>query len=151
MFAPPPAVLDVTSGDGGGVGDGGVAVLVLRVVLAVVFVGMGVLHFVPPIARGMRAMIPPALRRADWPRLPAVLVAVTGVCEIAGGLGLLAPWPPLRVAAGAALAVFLVAVFPANAYAARHPERFGRVAVPLVPRLLAQLVLIALVLVAALA
>lgn len=121
----------------------------LRVILAVVFVGMGVLHFVPPVARGMRAMIPPALRRPGWPS-PATLVAVTGVCEMAGGLGLVAPWPELRAAAGVALAVFLVAVFPANAYAARHPDRFGRVAVPLIPRLVAQVVLIALVLVAGL-
>ena len=47
--------------------------------------------------------------------------------------------------------MFLVAVFPANAYAARHKERFGAVAIPVVPRLLGQLVLIALVLVAGLA
>jgi uncharacterized membrane protein len=40
-------------------------------------------------------------------------------------------------------------VFPANAYAARDPERFGRVAVPFWPRLGIQLVLIALVVLAA--
>lgn len=161
MFAPVALVPDVTPGDSGLVGvldvggdasgDGvlALALVALRVILAIVFVGMGVLHFVPPVARGMRAMIPPALRRPGWPS-PGALVALTGVCEIAGGLALLAPWPALRAAAGVALAVFLVAVFPANAYAARHPERFGRVAVPLVPRLVAQVVLIALVLVAGL-
>lgn len=126
--------------------------LVLRVLLAAAFIGMGVLHFVPSAARGMRAMIPPALRRPGrrgWPS-PAALVALTGLCEIAGGLGLLAPWPALRATAGIALAVFLVAVFPANAYAAQHPERFGRLAIPLAPRLLGQLGLIALVLFASL-
>jgi uncharacterized membrane protein len=122
---------------------------VLRVVLAAVFAVMGVLHFVPGVARGMRAMIPAALRRPGWPS-PGALVAFTGVCEIAGAVGLLVPGP-IRIAAGIALAVFLVAVFPANAVAARQPERFGRAAVPFWPRLVAQVVLIALVLLAAFA
>lgn len=128
-------------------GDVDIALNVLRVILAAVFVGMGILHFVPSVRRGMRAMIPPFFRRPGWPS-PAVLVAVTGVCEILGGVGLLIPW--VRIVAGLALAVFLIAVFPANAYAAADPKRFGRTAVPFWPRLLAQLVLIALVLVAAL-
>lgn len=125
------------------------ALLGLRIVLAVAFVGMGIAHFVPSLARGMRAIIPPRLRRPGWPS-PAALVALTGVCEIAGGLGLLAPWPGLRAVAGVALGVFLVAVFPANAYAARHPERFGAIAIPFWPRLIAQLVLIVMVLIAGL-
>jgi uncharacterized membrane protein len=41
-----------------------------------------------------------------------------------------------------------VAVFPANAYASQHPEKFGRAAIPFWPRLVAQLALIALVLLA---
>lgn len=121
-------------------------VAVLRVVLAVGFVAMGVLHFVPAAARGMRAMIPPFFRRPGW-LSPRVLVAGTGVCEILGGIGLLVPG--VRPIAGAALVVFLAAVFPANAFAARHPERFGRLAVPLVPRLLAQIALAGLILFAA--
>jgi uncharacterized membrane protein len=126
-----------------------VAVIALRALLALAFIGMGAAHFVPPVARGMAAMIPPALRRR-FPS-PRALVAITGVCEIAGGLGLVAPWPEVRLAAGVCLAVFLVAVFPANAYAARHPERFGAAAMPLVPRALGQVALIGLVLVAAIA
>lgn len=122
-----------------------VAQLVLRIALAAVFAFMGVLHFVPPVARGMRAMIPPPLRRPGWPR---VLVAVTGVCELLGAAGLLAPWAGPRLAAGICLVVFLVAVFPANAYAARDPGRFGRTAIPVVPRLALQVLLIALVLAA---
>lgn len=113
-----------------------------RVATAVVFVAMGALHVVPPIARGMAAMIPPRLR--DRPLSARALVLVTGGCEVAGGLGLL--WPPTRLAAGIALAIFLVCVFPANARAARHPERFGRLAVPFWPRLAAQVALIAVVL-----
>ncbi len=116
------------------------AQLVVRILLAALFLGMGVSHFVPKVARGMAAMIP---------RLPArrALVRITGVCEIAGAIGLLAPWELLRLITGIALAVFLVAVFPANAYAAGHPEKFGRAATPFWPRLGLQLLLIAAVLV----
>ncbi|MCX7523140.1 DoxX family protein [Microbacterium sp. STN6] len=125
-----------------------IAALVLRILLALAFIGMGALHFLPASRRTMAAMIPPRLR-FDGLLRPALLVAFTGVCEIAGGLGLL--YPPTRLAAGICLAVFLVAVFPANAYAARRRDRFGSLAVPLVPRLVGQVVLIALCLVAALA
>jgi uncharacterized membrane protein len=114
----------------------------LRWLLGAAFVGMGVTHFVPSVARTMAAMIPPALRRPGLPS-PRALVVVTGVCEIAGGIGLVVP--AVRLAAGFALVVFLVAVFPANAHAARHPERFGRVAVPFWPRFAGQLVLVGLV------
>jgi uncharacterized membrane protein len=132
---------------------GEIAVQVLRVALAVLFAGMGISHFVPSVRRGMRAMIPPALRRPGFPS-PAVLVAFTGLCELAGAIGLVAPWQLLglewvRWVAGAALVVFLIAVFPANAYAAQHPEKFGRAAFPFWPRYLAQLALIVLVVLAA--
>lgn len=79
---------------------------------------------------------------------PAFLVAFTGVAELAGAVGLLAPWPLLRELTGIALVVFLVLVFPANAYASQHRERFGRTAIPFWPRYLGQLALIALLLVA---
>jgi uncharacterized membrane protein len=118
---------------------------VLRVILAVLFIGMGVVHFRPSAQLTMAAMIPPRLRFAG-PASPRNLVIFTGLCEIAGGVGLL--YPPVTVAAGIALVVFLIAVFPANAYAARHPKRFGKLAVPLVPRLVGQVVLGALVIIA---
>lgn len=118
---------------------------VLRIVLAVLFIGAGITHFVPAVARTMRAMIPPRLRTTGIFR-PANLVILTGVCEIAGGLGLL--YPPTTVAAGVGLVVFLAAVFPANAFAARYPDRFGVAAIPLVPRLAGQLVLMGLIVVA---
>ncbi len=126
-----------------------VAQLVVRILLAAAFAFMGVNHFLPKARRGMRAMIPPALRRRGIPS-PAFLVAFTGVCELAGAAGLLSPWPLLRLVTGIALAVFLVAVFPANAYAAAHRDKFGAAAFPFWPRLIAQLVLIALVLFATL-
>lgn len=113
-----------------------------RSALAAGFAGMGATHFVPSVARGMSAMIPPAIRERS-PVSAKGLVRFTGVCELAGAVGLL--YRPTRPFAAAALVVFLAAVFPANAYAARDPERFGAVAVPLVPRAVAQVVLAALV------
>ena len=119
-----------------------IALTVARIITAVVFVGIGITHFVPSVVRTMAAMVPAVFH--GRPFSPRGWVWVTGVAEIAGGIGLLVP--VTRPAAGILLAVFLVCVFPANAYAARHRDRFGVVAVPLVPRLLLQLVLIALVL-----
>jgi len=120
---------------------------ILRGLVALIFIGMGVNHFLPRSARGMARMIPPFLRREGL-RKPVNLVYFTGVCEIAGGVGILVPATSL--AAAIALTVFLIAVFPANAYAAAHPDQFGRVAIPFWPRLLGQLALIAIVLLAAL-
>lgn len=121
--------------------------LVLRILLAVAFVGMGATHFIPRVRRTMAAMIPASLAGPErrWAR---PLVTASGVAEILGGIGLLAPWWGLRFAAGIALIALLVAVFPANAEAAKDPKRFGAVAMPLVPRLVGQILLGALLLVA---
>jgi uncharacterized membrane protein len=56
-------------------------------------------------------MMPPSI---PWPR---ALVYFTGVCEIAGAVGLLLP--PFRRTAAYALIAFFLAVLPANIYAAR--------------------------------
>jgi uncharacterized membrane protein len=126
---------------------------VLRGALAVTFVGMGISHFVPPVRHTMRAMIPPTLRRPGWPS-PAALVALTGVCELAAGVGIVLPWQLvgaewMRWVVGVLLVTFLIAVFPANAYAAEHPEKFGRAAFPFWPRYIGQLALILAVTLAA--
>ncbi|RZQ64849.1 hypothetical protein [Amycolatopsis suaedae] len=79
--------------------------------LAAMFTATGVAHFV-----GMRAeliaMVPPALPA------PGLLVTVTGVLELLGAAALLwhrtAPW------AAGGLSVLLVAMFPANVYAAAN-------------------------------
>ena len=115
--------------------------LVVTIALAGVFLLMGVAHFVPSSARGMAAIIPPSLKRPGWPSATS-LVRFTGLCELAGGIGLLIPM--VHLAAAIALIVFLVAVFPANAYASQHPEKFGRAAIPFWPRLAGQLALIGL-------
>jgi uncharacterized membrane protein len=86
----------------------------LAVGLAAMFVLTGVAHFVPPLRRDLIAIVPP--------RLPArgLLVTVTGVLEFVGAAGLLVP--ATRVAAAACLLVLMLAMFPANVYAARMPN-----------------------------
>ncbi len=59
----------------------------------------------------------------------AEIVFVTGICEIAGALGLV--FPPTRRLAGIALAAYLVAVLPANVEIAR--DAFAGATVPGLP------------------
>jgi uncharacterized membrane protein len=89
-----------------------------RKLLAAFWVGSGVNHFVSP--RFYRAIVPPSLQH-DAKRV----VEVSGVAEIAGGLAVLPA--RTRSAAGVGLIVLLAAVFPANLYMAREPERFKKV------------------------
>ncbi|UOQ75431.1 DoxX family protein [Hymenobacter sp. 5516J-16] len=77
-----------------------------RYVLALLFFGAGVLHFLSP-GPFMR-IVPPYLPA------PLLLVYLSGAAEIAGGLGLLLP--ATRRLAGWGLVLLLVAVFPANVY-----------------------------------
>lgn len=112
----------------------------VRAVMSTALAGMGVLHLVPGPARRMAAIVPPAMR--GRPLSARQLVLLTGGCELAGAVGL--QLPRTRRAAGTALIVFFAAVFPANAYAARHPDRFGPIAVPLLPRAAGQVVIAAL-------
>ena len=90
-----------------------------------------------------RAVGHPRPGRGRGPLSPVSLVRITGACEVAGALGLLNP--RTRPTAGAALLIFLAAVFPANAYAAKDPQRFGPVAVAFWPRLAIQALLAGLV------
>ena len=119
---------------------------IIRAALCLVFVGMGIMHFVPGPARAMARLIPPPLR-GGRPLTPLGLVYFTGLCEIAGGIGIVVPFT--REAAAVGLVLFLIAVFPANAYAAQHPDRFGAIAIPFWRRYFAQLELILLVILAA--
>src|ERR1700761_7328654 len=56
---------------------------------------------------------------------PRALVLVSGVAEIAGGVGVMLP--TTRRAAAWGLVALLVAVFPANVWMAIHPENFAQV------------------------
>jgi uncharacterized membrane protein len=86
----------------------------IAVGLAAMFVMTGVAHFVNPLRRDMIAIVPPSLPA------PGVLVTVTGALELAGAAGLL--YPPTRAAAAICLFLLMLAMFPANVYAARMPN-----------------------------
>ena len=78
--------------------------LISRVILAGIFCFAGVMHFVRPAP--FVAIVPRWLPAAE------ALVAISGVAEIAGGVGLLIP--PVSRWAGWGLIALLVCVFPAN-------------------------------------
>ena len=78
--------------------------------LSVMLMFTGLSHFTFMKEEFVR-MMPPSI---PWPR---AMVAFTGVCEIAGAIGLLLP--DLRRAAAYALVAFFAAVLPANIHAAR--------------------------------
>jgi len=82
--------------------------------LALMFVMTGIAHFVPGMRRDMIAIVPPRLPA------PGSLVSITGVLELLGAAGLL--YPTTRVAAAACLFLLMLAMFPANVYAARMPN-----------------------------
>ncbi|MEM6928415.1 MAG: DoxX family membrane protein [Myxococcota bacterium] len=93
-------------------------------------------------------------RRADLVQMvpdlfpePELIVTLTGIAEVAGAIGLLVP----RTApyAAGALAILLLAMFPANVHAALEGLSIGGEAVtPLLPRTLIQIVFIVACLVA---
>ena len=107
-----------------------------RWVLTVFMVGAGVNHFLSPEA--YVAMMPAALPA------PGALVAISGVAEILGGLGLILP-ATRRLAAWWLIAL-LIAVFPANLNMAVNHLPLGTHTLPswaLWARLPLQVVLIA--------
>ena len=81
---------------------------------ALLYTGAGVNHF---WHEGFYLQIIP-----DHYAHPALLVQLTGIAEIAGGLGLLVP--TTRGYAGVALALMLVGYFDVHVFMLRHVERF---------------------------
>ena len=63
-------------------------------------------------------MVPP------WMPYPVQVVLITGILEILGAVGLVIPLT--HQLAGICLVLYLIAVFPANAYAARQNIPFRR-------------------------
>ena len=86
-----------------------------RLVLAALFVVAGVAHFRAP--EPFVKIVPPYLPS------PYVLVYVSGIFEILGGLGILVP--ATRLIAGWGLIALLLAVFPANIYMATAGVKIG--------------------------
>ena len=93
----------------------------LRVAVAAVFLLTASAHWGKRRSDLIR-MVPPAFPRPD------ILVTLTGIAEILGAIGML--WPPVAKAASVGLAVLLVAIFPANVYAAQHQLTIGGRKVP---------------------
>jgi uncharacterized membrane protein len=94
--------------------------LILRLLAAVFFIGAGVNHF--RNAEFYERIVPPRFPS------PHILVAISGVAEIVGGIGLLIR--PTRQLAGWGLIALLIAVFPANIYMAIETERFADLHLP---------------------
>jgi len=103
--------------------------------LAAMFVLTGVAHFVQPRRDGLIAIVPPRLPA------PGLLVTITGILELLGAVGLLIPYT--RVAAAACLFILLLAMFPANIYAAGGKRSEHAPNTPLLPRTLLQLLFLA--------
>ena len=87
------------------------------VAIGVFYVAAGVTHFAATqlYLRAVPAYLP----------APRALVLVSGVAEIAGGVGVMVPGT--RQAAAWGLVLLLLAVFPANVWMAMHPERFAEI------------------------
>ncbi|HYZ74915.1 MAG TPA: DoxX family protein [Chthoniobacterales bacterium] len=84
--------------------------------LAVMFCFTAVSHF-GRLRRDLERMVPP------WMPSPGAAVFVAGILEIVGAIGLIVP--STRTVAGVCLILFLVAVFPANVYAAKTGATLG--------------------------
>jgi uncharacterized membrane protein len=91
-----------------------------RFLLAATMTFAGIMHFISP--RAYLKMMPRALP------FPGALVAISGVFEILGGVGLLIPSTQRWAAWG--LIALLIAVFPANVNMAIHRIPLGKKALP---------------------
>lgn len=108
---------------------------IVRGFLSLVFLVAGVLHF-GALRKDFAAIVPPPLPKDET-------VQISGVLEILGGIGLLVP--AVRRLTARCLMLFLVAVFPANAYGRLAGVRFrGQRHPPIVVRLALQILLIVL-------
>lgn len=105
-----------------------------RWAIATMLVFTGAAHFTR-IKLDMARMIPP------WVPQRLAMVYFTGLCELAGAVGLVVP--RLQRLAGFMLVIFFIAVLPANIYAAQaHIPIAGKPATPLWIRVPLQILLI---------
>jgi uncharacterized membrane protein len=77
-----------------------------RWLIAAIYIPFGLLHIAARHA--FLAIMPPPIP------FPVAVIVFTGLCEIAGGIGLLLP--ATRRLAGIMLAIYAVCVWPANLY-----------------------------------
>jgi uncharacterized membrane protein len=81
-----------------------------RLVLATLYAIAGLAHLLFPSA--FLSITP------DWVPFPATVIAITGLCELAGAIGLMTR--RFRHLAGICLALYAVCVYPANIKHAIH-------------------------------
>ncbi len=108
---------------------------ILRALLAAAYLLAGILHVLKPAPF---LGITPA-----WVPYPQQVIVLTGLCEIAGSVGLHVP--RLRWWAGVMLAAYAVCVFPANVKHAYDYVEYGRGGLGLayhIPRLAFQPVIV---------
>ena len=104
--------------------------------LAATFIIAGIAHFTF-LRHDFAQIVPPIFPNKDG------IVLFTGLLEILGGIGLIIP--QLSRWAGITLILYLIAVFPANIYGARHHITvLGRPHPSVAARLPFQIILIAL-------
>ncbi len=89
---------------GGARRGAGPARIAARWLLALIYAPFGVFHMLKPAS--FLPIMP------GWVPFPQEVIVLTGACEVLGAVGLLLPWT--RKAAGVGLALYAVAVFPAN-------------------------------------
>ncbi|MEO6846865.1 MAG: MauE/DoxX family redox-associated membrane protein [Chthoniobacterales bacterium] len=95
---------------------------IARLAISVLFLTTGILHLLHPLP--FMEIVPRCLPA------PKILVIISGICEIAGGVGLLIP--QFRKPATIGLLLLLMAVLPANIYmATSHPYMNGHRILPL--------------------
>lgn len=107
----------------------------LRLLLAAAYLAAGILHVLVP--RPFLGITP------AWVPYPATVILFTGLCEIAGSVGLMIP--RVRWWAGVGLAAYAVCVYPANVKHALDYIEHGKGGLDLryhVPRLLFQPVIV---------
>ena len=108
----------------------------IRVGLAVMFCFTAVAHF-NSMRPDMVRMVPAFVPNAEF------MVTFTGICEVLGGIGLLAR--RTRRIAALALMILLIAVLPANVNAALSSITLrGATPTPLIPRIALQVFFVAL-------
>lgn len=117
----------------------------LRILLAAFYGLAGIMHLFKPAPF---LAITPA-----WVPLPAAVIALTGIAELAGAAALLQPWSAqLRRAGGIGLALYALCVWPANfnhmLIDLARPDHGGLPLAYHLPRLAAQPLLIWLALMA---
>jgi uncharacterized membrane protein len=78
--------------------------ILMRLIMSAFYLVAGILHIASPV--GFNSIVP------SFVPFPEATVFLTGLCEIAGAIGLMLP--KFRRAAGIGLAAYAVCVFPAN-------------------------------------